>query len=255
MVSWTVNYAACDGGCDPLERLTAEQQADFEQAAVDMLWRWTGRRFGTAAATIRPCRQNCGRLPSDGWVPTLLNGQWYNVSCGQCGDSCGCNFGGSVLRFGKRVSSVTSIVIDGATLAASAYRVDDGVLLVRQDGGVWPFCQDMSKPAGQPDTWTITAEFGEPVPVGGQLAAGKLACELAKAASGASNCELPQRWQTISRQGVTITAALDTFEDIDKGHTGIWLIDSWVASVTKASRGFSMASPDLKPAGRQTWTP
>jgi hypothetical protein len=92
------------------------------------------------------------------------------------------------------------------------------------------------------------------VPIGGQVAAGKLALELQKAACGASGCELPKRWTNIARQGVTISAALDTYDDIEKGRTGIWIVDSWVTSVTKADIGFSVASPDLRPVGRTTWT-
>ena len=226
--------------------------------AAEYLWRWTGRRYGLIEATLRPCRQNCGEstfATGSPWTPELIGGQWYNIGCGSCNDRCGCGSYGTTLRFGKRVSSISSIVINGVTLDPAAYRLDDGVLLQRQDGGRWPYCQDMEKPAGETNTWTITATFGEAVPIGGQLAAGKLACELAKAACGDSGCELPQRWQTISRQGVTISAALDTFEDIDKGHTGIWLIDSWVASVTKPRVQFAMASPDLRPTGRQTTVP
>jgi hypothetical protein len=146
------------------------------------------------------------------------------------------------------VASVTEVQIDGQVLDASAYRVDNSRLLVRQDGGRWPFCQDLSRPLGQDDTWGVTVQTGQPVPIGGQVAAAKLACEFAKAMNGDKACELPQRWQTITRQGVTISAAIDTFQGLDEGKTGIWLIDSWVASVTKPDIGFSMASPDYSPA-------
>jgi hypothetical protein len=146
---------------------------------------------------------------------------------------------------------VLRVEIDGVVLDPTAYRVDNGRLLVRQDGGRWPYCQDMSKPLGAQGTWAVTVRVGSPVPVGGQVAAGKLACELARAAAGDKGCELPQRWQTINRQGVTIAAGMDTFEDLDGGKTGIWLIDSWVASVTKPDIGFSIATPDYRGVGRR----
>jgi hypothetical protein len=159
---------------------------------------------------------------------------------------------GQALVFEKPVESIVAIEIDGKALAPSAYRVDDNRLLVRQDGETWPYCQNMSRPLGEVDTWAVTVQTGTPVPAGGQLAAGKLACELAKAANGAEKCELPQRWQTVTRQGVTISAAIDLFQGLDEGKTGIWLIDSWVASVNKPDIGFSIASPDYRRVGRHT---
>jgi hypothetical protein len=229
-----VSYAECD---TPEE---GEDRSLYEQMATEYLWRWTGRRFGTCPVTIRPCRLKCATGEPGYGI----------VTCGRCRDTCGCNEG-STLRFSHYVAAIEAITIDGVPLSSDAYRLDDHRLLVRQDGGLWPYCQDFSLPAGEVGTWTVQAQFGEPVPIGGQVAAGKLALELWKAACGRAGCELPQRWQTISRQGVTISAALDTFEDIDKGHTGIWLIDSWVASVTRPTLGFALASPDVRPVGRR----
>lgn len=233
----------------------------FESMAAEYLWRWTGQRFGVCETTIRPCRQDCtvglstygtsGSLSSP-WQPVLLSGQWYNLGCaGGCGDNCGCT-SGRALEFEKPIAGVVEVVVDGVTLDPSTYRVDDGRYLVRLDGKFWPYCQNMTRAPGEPNTWTVTVRTGSPVPIGGQIAAGKLACELAKAACGAKDCELPQRWQTITRQGVTISAAIDLFEGLDQGKTGVWLIDSWVASVNKPDPGFSLASPDYRSVGRQT---
>jgi hypothetical protein len=146
------------------------------------------------------------------------------------------------------------VQIDGEVLDPSAYRVDNGRLLVRQDGGRWPTCQDMGAALGEDDTWGITYDKGYPVPAGGQIAAGLLANELAKAACNDRSCGLPQRVQTVTRQGVTI-AVLDAFDDIDEGHTGIWLIDSWVASVVRRPRRMRVLSPDRMPPRyrQQTW--
>jgi hypothetical protein len=192
-------------------------------------------------------------------MPTLVGGRWVNVGCGAgCRDKCGCGAFGTTMRFDMPVWDVIAVQVDGQDLPSGAYRVDNGTLLVRQDGGRWPYCQDMSKPLGEPDTWAVTFSVGAPVPAGGQIAAGLLACELARAACGDSGCRLPQRWQTITRAGVTISAAIDTFEGLDQGKTGIWIIDSWVASVTKASAAYSsisIASPDYSAAGRRTTWP
>lgn len=151
-------------------------------------------------------------------------------------------------------AEIVSVEVDGAVLPSGAYRLDNHTLLVRQDGDLWPYRQDMDRPLGEPGTWGVTVKVGEAVPIGGQMAAGKLACELAKAACGAEKCELPKRVQSLSRQGVSIQMMLDTFDDLDKGRTGIWIIDSWVASVTRPDEvGFAVASPDVRPARRTTW--
>lgn len=261
---WPINYAGCEPD-DTFASLPASGQETFEDAATEYLWRWTKMRFGTCVATLRPCRL----APSEGmstygppllwptgarstWTPALVGGSWYNLSCGSRG--CGCS-DGSTLHFEKPVREVLTVSVDGETLDPSAYRVDNGTMLVRQDGGKWPQCQDISAPLGGPGTWAVTVVTGNPVPVGGQLAAGKLARELALAACGSSKCELPKRWQSITRQGVTISAAIDLFKGLDEGKTGIWLIDSWVASVVKPDMGVSIASPSLRPTGRVTTWP
>jgi len=245
--NWPVQY----GQCVP----PAQDQTMYETMAVEYLWRWTGRQFGICSVLIRPCRQACtegvstyGPVQSM-WTPTLVGGRWYNIGCGQCGDVCGCQYG-STLTFEKPVYEILEIVLDGVTLDPSAYRVDNTRFLVRQDGERWPYCQNLSAPLDQPGTWSIAASVGQAVPVGGQLAAGKLASELYKAACGGVGCELPARLQTLTRQGVTINAVVD--EMVNTGRTGIWIIDSWTASVTQPDIGFSLASPDYRPVGRQT---
>lgn len=261
---WPVDYAEC-GPCESLTSLPASGIQRFEDMATEYLWLYTNKQFGLCEAVIRPCRQDCyeGLSTYGGgvtarrspWTPTLIGGRWFNIGCGAgCGDKCGC-VSGRTLVFDQPVIEVSEIEIDGEILPGDAYRVDNYRWLVRQDGEQWPYCQNMSRPLGEEDTWAVTVKVGAAVPVGGQVAAGKLACELAKAACGASGCELPRRWQTISRQGVSITAALDSFEGLDEGKTGIWLIDSWVASVTKGSQGsmgVSIASPDYTGWGRRT---
>src|SRR3546814_13016319 len=80
------------------------------------------------------------------------------------------------------IASITQVQIDGEVLPSTAYRVDNGRFLVRQDGGRWPTCQNMNLADGAEDTWSITYVKGYAVPKGGQVAAGMLAVDLAKAA-------------------------------------------------------------------------
>ena len=254
---WPVSFAGCST-CTPLDAMNVEEKALFEEAAVDYLWRWTDRVFGVCDVTIRPCRTQCagsevpsfwGKGPFPGghlpyWVPVLIGGSWHNVLCGACSGVCECEGGTYSLRLPGPVVSVTTVMVDGEELPHESYRVDNKGALVRVDGQVWPPCQDIRSPSTEPGTFEVTYQRGTEVPTGGQIAAGVLACELAKAACNDASCALPQRVQSITRQGVTI-AVLDAFDDVDAGHTGIWIIDSWVASVTKPRARSTVRSPDI----------
>ena len=245
---------AGEAGEGPAE-LTA---ADVIEAATAYLWTWTGKVYGLCPVTVRPCRADCPEfttyrgaghpdplLPTYGWGPALVGGVWRNVRCGVCrGDGCSCDTVEAIELPGP-IHSIDQIRIDGEVLDPSAYRVDDRRRLVRDDGEGWPDCQDLGKPAGEPGTWTVTYRWGVPVPKGGQIAAGVLACQLAKALRGDSSCELPQRVQTVTREGVTV-GILDPFEGLEGGRTGLWVVDSWVASVTQAPARSTVHSPDAR---------
>lgn len=242
------------GDCDALAeledaqdgRVTADQ---VREMAVEFLWAVTGRKFGLCPVDVRPVR-NCGPSTWRGpaWGPALVGGQWYNLGCGSCADACGCENPGVVLP--GPVHEVRSVTIDGQTLPDGAYRVDSRAVLVRTDGGSWPTVQDLDAPTGSPGTWQIDYLRGVPVPTGGQIAAGVLACELAKAICGRRDCQLPQRVQTVTRDGMSLTM-LDPFLG-DDGQTGIWVIDSWVQSQVKAPRPLRAFSPDARPSPMRT---
>lgn len=226
---------------EPLASMPASGVELWEGVAADYLWNWTGKSLGLCEEIIRPCQQHCpdgrstfwgsGPSPAGTWRPVLVGGQWTNISCGRCGDQCGCG-GVAPLALPGPVDSVVSVHEDDVEVPASAYHVDNNRLLVRTDGQAWHACG-----------LEIKYMRGVPVPNGGQVAAGVLAVELAKAACNDNSCALPQRVQTITRQGVTI-AMLDAFDDVDKGHTGIWLIDSWLASMIQPPAPSRVLSPD-----------
>ena len=266
--NWPVSYAGCGGTMpEPLASMPASGVEVFESMATEYLWRWTERRFGECPVTVRPCRQDCNEastflggqtpyLPGRGapWIPALVDGKWYNIGC-SCGDMCSCAKVQQISLPGP-IMSVDEVIIDGQLVLGTAYQVQNDKWLVRVDGGSWPTCNDLSADSslglGQPGTWQVTYTKGSEVPIGGQVAAGVLAVEFAKSACGDKDCALPKRLASISRQGVTM-AVLDTFDDIEVGHTGIWVIDSWVASVRKAPQRSRVASPDTRPVRRTTW--
>jgi len=244
---WPVDY--CNDGDlpSPLNNIDGSQVQRYERMAVDYLYNWTGQQFGTCPVAVRPCRADCSGSPLADprrpFTPALIGGQWYNLACGSCGEQCGCSFTPQLVLPGP-VISIDEILIDGAVLPPSAYTLQNSRYLVRLDGKLWPTCQDLTLATDQPGTWEISYTVGLPVPTGGQIAAGVLTRELAKAACNDDSCSLPARIKEITRQGVTV-AVVDSFDDIDKGHTGIWIIDSWIASVTKAPRRSAVYSPDI----------
>lgn len=255
------DYGQPDGvdlDCRALDSLSDVARGAVEQAAVTHLWMWTGRRFGLCEVTLRPCRKDCVGSTWQGhrwrapWLPILVAGEWLNVACGTCGSECDCDTVPSVALPGP-VDSVVEVLVDGTPVDPAVYRVDNRRLLVRQDGGRWPVCNDLSAPTTEPGTWQVTYLRGLPVPQGGQLAAGLLACEMAKAVCGDSSCKLPQRVQSITREGVT-TLLLDGFDGLESGQTGIWFVDSWIASQRSAPRRATVYSPDVRRPRATTWT-
>jgi hypothetical protein len=186
---------------------------------------------------MRPCRSDCNDAGYnyDGWwawptypQPRFYQGVWTNVVCGLCMDDCSCTRVSKV-RLPVPVSEITSVIIDGITLPASAYQLYDYRELIRQDGGEFPRCNDLSRPNGSVGTWSVTAVYGENVPVLGQMAAGELATEFAKALACDASCQLPAPVQQLTRQGVSM-AFLDPNEVYANGRLGLRLSDLFLST-------------------------
>lgn len=228
---WTLDVGCCQATWDAASEATRTRATNY---AVTVLWALTGRRYGPCAVTVRPCASG---QPSSyetfgvegdsgsgggGWTPYLWAGTWHNCACiGTCG--CGVRPGAQIELPGP-VFAVSEVKIDGVVLDPSAYRVDNGVWLVRQDGADWPRGGDLALPAAE--GFTVTYLYGERVPAGGAAAAGSLACEFIKACAGGP-CRFPKRVTSVSRQGVTVSAQ----ETIAAGSTGIPEVDGWIRAL------------------------
>lgn len=236
---WPVSYSGC-GPCGPLTTASDADRAMYEQMATDYLWLWTGRNFGLCTVVMQPCGAQCwegistwnGNTVGAQPTPMIIDGLWYNVWCNTCLDGCSCGAEDSI-RLPGPVDSIESVTVDGVAVDPANYRVENHKYLVNKVG-LWPQCG-----------LEVTYKQGVPVPMGGQVAAGILACEFAKALCKDSSCALPERIKNITRQGVTVTL-MDDFKTLQEGSTGIWLIDSWMQSVNKAPRRSSVRSPDVK---------
>jgi hypothetical protein len=133
------------------------------------------------------------------------------------------------------VTTVTEVTIDGDPF--TDWVITRPGWLGRTDGLGWAVCGD---------TTTVTYEHGRPPPAGGVQAVILLGVELALGATGNPSCALPVRWQSITREGMTITA-LDGREFLDSGLTGLTPVDLWLRSVNpqgRTRRGI-VWSPDL----------
>lgn len=208
------------------------------QFATEVIHDLSGRQFGTTRLTLRPCKKSC---MDDGWVggqwlpstrsypsPALINGMWFNLTCGSCWGTCSCT-ALSEVKLPNPVSAVVSVKIDGATLPVTGYALYDSEMLIRTGGATWPDCNDLSRPDTAVGTWSVTFDVGRAVPEGAAWAVGELACEVIRAANG-EDCRLPKNVTSIARQGVTISLP-DVTSMFAKGLTGLPLADMWIMSV------------------------
>jgi hypothetical protein len=237
---WPINTNCCPDW----DTYDPQLQSDATAWATSILWALTGRRFGPCTIIVRPCGSTCNfgggyftypvelsggsGIPGT-WIPFVdAAGSWRNC---MCPGACSCVARCEVWLPGP-VASVSSVLVDGVEIDPSAYRVDNGNLLVRQDGECWPECQDFNLAADSPETsentFVVTYQRGTPVPVAGQIAAGLLACDFAKSCT--TGCELPGNLSSLSRQGVEVTLA-DPTEELNGGLTGIPQVDQWIRAV------------------------
>lgn len=190
-------------------------------AATQILYYRSAQLFDTCEVTLRPCRDSCWGERGWGWgawrdfgygmwgggagpIPYLYRGLWYNLTpCGTCSGTCSCTDMQEATLPGP-ILSVTEVKQDGVVLTAGVdYRVDDFRKLVRLNGGVWPYCQDMNLDDDQPNTWSFTGVIGEELPELGQYAVGELTIELLRSCTG-GQCALPLNVASVTRQGVTV---------------------------------------------------
>lgn len=235
-------------------------QAFAEAMAGQTLRALTGYQVGGCPITVRPCLRGCegssyliapvwqGSFPGAWMSPHIgPSGGWVN-SCGCQGD-CSCSSLCEV-RLAAPVGEIVEVLLDGVELDPLAYRVDDGNLLTRVDGGCWPSCQDMAADCDSEGAFCVTYLNAHPVDGLGAVAAGVLAGEFAKACSGKA-CSLPRGVTEISRQGVTFSVSAGVFPD---GLTGLTTADAFIRRWNPHTLKLPprVYSPDLRNPRRTT---
>ncbi|MCK9901285.1 hypothetical protein MXD63_14505 [Frankia sp. Cpl3] len=144
------------------------------------------------------------------------------------------------------IHTVIEVKVDGETLGAGDYRLDDRRWLVRTDGLIWPSDQWLHLADTEAGTWSVAAVHGAEPPALGVSAASRLAAELAKERTPGATTALPRRLTNITRQGVSMTL-VDPATYLDQGRTGVPEVDRFIAAVNPSRQRARPAvfSPDL----------
>jgi hypothetical protein len=210
---------------------------DMVRTATRILWAATGRRFGYCRAVERPMSLPCG------------------CECG-CTISCGDPWHDlSTIRLSRRpVAQLNEIVFDGQIQRLDQFAVATDGTVVSLGDAEFPTEQDVQLPLSEPGTWMIDYLYGKQVPDLGRMAVGELAIELGKACNSDSSCKLPQRVQTISRQGMSVTL-LDTQDHLKNGLWGLTLVDQFISTenpnrLRRSARIFRADKPCKPPTVR-----
>jgi hypothetical protein len=222
-------------------------------SAQYVVWALSGRQFGTCEVTIRPCfKRDCSTdnyiwnpfIPhtGGGWLPALMDGQWFNI-CG-CVNSCSCK-DLCEIYIPYPTCEITEVKVDGIIVPTTSFKIYDYRKLLRTDGLCWPNCNDLEKDDTEEGTWSVTLEYGRPWPEMGELAIAELACNLIKSCMG-KPCQLPQNWTNITRTGISVSR-INPGTLLKGGQTGLYQVDLFLAAANPngLSRRSTVYSPDI----------
>jgi hypothetical protein len=201
-----------------------------ENIAVAILHWLSGRQFGLDEQTVRPCRRSSNLVARDGgrisyYLAAWAGTGWVTTPCGCVG---GCTVGGPrVVHLPGPVHAVTEVKIADVVLAPNVWVVEGNALYRREAN--WPR-QDLGRPLGEVDTWSVTYQRGIPVPPELAQLTGLLTKEILDALNNEGRCRLPRTVTVASRNGVSYRA-YDPAVIYASGKTGIPEIDIWLAGV------------------------
>lgn len=220
-------WAVAADVCAPCDGMLEADLTPWLAVASTVLFELTGRRWpGECTETVYPNAEECLR-----W--RLPRGFPY---------SRGRGFPREFPLPGQPVTEIIEVLIDGVPVDPARYRVDDQRWLVyipesptaaRQG---WPLRQSVKAPHDTEGTWSVEYAYGIGPPPGGAEMAAALGCQLALSCTpdADTECRLPQRVTSITRQGVTM-AILDPLTLFQDGLTGLSEVDLWIQAVTRGA--------------------
>lgn len=237
-----------------VEELDSYANSEYAYEAVktasQLLWSMSGRKYGgiTTVTERYICASRAYRLgaSSRNYTPELVGGDVYNLPFDEFDDYAEITTDGmspsTRLRLrGRPVVRIHEIRDrSGKIIDPSKYYLVDHSTIQARAGFAWTPCNI-----------EITYSYGSPPPASGKAAARVLATEFIKAWSGDSDCQLPQRITSVSRQGVSYTI-LDSQDFIDELRTGLYVVDLFLKSANpdKARAKARVFSPDVPRARR-----
>lgn len=138
------------------------------------------------------------------------------------------------------IRDVQMILEGDIELSPTDFMIVNGAYVVKADKSSWNYQEGI----------TITYSHGTRPPSAGARAAKRLGNELVLAAAGDSDCALPERITSVSRQGIDY-AILDPGDFIEEGRTGLHEVDLFIhaANPYRAQKRPKVFSPDI-PSGR-----
>lgn len=224
-----------DWSCVPDEQLAdfdPDRQALAEQLGWAAYSALTAYQVAGCPIELRPCRTlwrgstwyEAPTVGGDYFQPFIFRGEWYNAACGSCDGECSCG-ASTTIRLPQQTGGIQKVTVDGAVIPPTAYRIDNGNLLVRTDGGYWPFGQNLALDPDEDGTFAIWYYEGAMPTSIDLFATGRLAYEFYKDLCG-DDCDLPLGVRAVNRQGVQFDLTMDMF---GRGITGIPAVDAAIA--------------------------
>lgn len=222
--AWPITWPCDTTNSDPT--LVAAAQ----EAAQQLLWSLTGRRYGLCSTTEAyrlNCSTPCGNPYGDRFGPGVdweLGGE-RRYCC-------------RIHLASRPVRSIDLVEVFGDPIDPSGYTLERDTLL--RLGECWP-CEQTCDVAPVQVTYT----WGIDVPALGQLAMGEMACEFLAAFEGA-DCRLPSNAISVTRQGVSVDLG-DAQTLFQMGRTGLPISDAFIRSVNpnRLQSASAVFSPDL----------
>lgn len=212
---------------------TGEYTIQCIEAASWLLYKLTAEKYpGTSTTT--ECYGSEVHTPIS-VRPTILNGNIYNMASG--------DYNRKLYLRHKPAIRINSIYNNGLLVPSGSYQLRNNAFLVQSNKTSWNL-----SPVNE---YCINYDHGLNPPQAGKNAAKLLADEFILYNTKPSQCKLPERVTSVSRQQVSF-AILDPHTFLNEGKVGIYLVDLFIAAANpnQAKKKPRVISPD-RPFGER----